>query len=365
VTTANREELVNDPSLKRPEAGLFGREFWGIERHQLIAGAAENLLSAAASAQVRRLLDPLTATLSDIAGWADTIKRRKPRPDDDEDTVAFLEDERNANEPNWHFVNLPAEADGYDREKYPAFTREDDVVQILRQAIGVLRDPSASDRFSELNALRLVVHLIGDVHQPVHVGCGYIDESTDPPRLVTTPKEAKGKHHDLGGNVLSLKIGGKMSNLHSYWDSRLDIEHDDSVVDDSQTEESPGHEAAREAPPSPRPRETRQLRRRFIAKLHAMAAPVDEAPVAAPAGEPEDWPAQWASETIKVARQAYQSLKIVRKVEVKKPGRKPSWSYLLSWEGQSQYEARCAPLVHRQLVLAVQHLAQLLNAIWT
>jgi hypothetical protein len=93
-----------------------------------------------------------------------------PKPGDDDETVAFLNDPKNKAQDTWHYVNIPALAENYDREKYPDFTRDDDVVQMTLQAINVLQ--GRSDRFSELNALRLITHYVGDLHQPIHVGCG-------------------------------------------------------------------------------------------------------------------------------------------------------------------------------------------------
>src|SRR3954463_8159920 len=198
----------NEVPPAKGSGSLYDREFWAISRHELIGGAAEDLLSSQAREQVRRILEPLTAdSLSDIAGWADTVKRRRPRPNDDEDTRAFLEDSRNAKNDTWHYVNVPLGTEEYSRERYPAFTGDEDVVQMIREAVLVLK--KKSNRFSELNALRLVVHLVGDVHQPVHVGCCYLEKTGGTVTLVTDPDEAATKHlpHDQGGNKLILPVG--------------------------------------------------------------------------------------------------------------------------------------------------------------
>jgi S1/P1 Nuclease. len=204
-----------------PVRTLYDREFWSIGRHELIAAAAEELLSPDAKTEVKKLLKPIGVAFPDIAGWADEVKRRKPRRGDDPDTVDFLEDERNAHADTWHYVDLPVGAHEYSRRTYPEFTRPDDVVQMLAESIKVLQ--GASDRFSVLNALRLTVHLVGDVHQPLHVGCGYLDRSTEVPRLTRDPAIASRKklESDHGGNYLILPIGSKGPNLHAYWDGRL------------------------------------------------------------------------------------------------------------------------------------------------
>ena len=176
----------------------------------------QSVISENAADEVRRITAPLGAGLpfAKLAGWADTVKRRRPRPSDDPATVEFLEDERNRDNDTWHYVNIPAQAEGYDRQKYPEFTRGDDVVQMIAQAVRVLT--GNSNRFSELNALRLLIHLVGDVHQPIHVGCAYLDRSSEPAKLVYDPQKAASQDlgHDRGGGRLYLPIGSGV-NLHT------------------------------------------------------------------------------------------------------------------------------------------------------
>lgn len=318
--------------LSRRGTGLFASEFWGISRHEAIAAAAEPLLNANAAAAVAGITAPLgdNFPFSGLAGWADKVKRAEPRPGDDEDTVAFLSDPRNRANDTWHYVNIPCHADGYDRIKYPGFTRDDDVVQMIAAAVRVLA--GGSDRFSALNALRLVIHLVGDVHQPIHVGCSYIDRSTEPARLVFDPQVAasRGLQHDRGGGRLLLPAAG---NLHGYWDGRLG-----SVT--------AGND--RGVPP--------QLRSRFVQKLVDLTQASPEASAGFLAsGDPERWAEQWATESLMAAREAYVSLRIT--------GASGS-NYKVSWEGKPGYDARCKPIATARLTAAVRNLAALLNRIF-
>jgi hypothetical protein len=330
--------IIADPDLKRPEAGLYGSEFWGISRHQAIAGAAEQLLMEPTASAVAAILNPLGESLADMAGWADRIKRRRPRPDDDPDTRAFLEDHRNDTQPTWHYVNLPVDAEGYDRGLYPSFTRDTDVVQMLAASILVLR--GQSQRFTRANALRLVTHLAGDVHQPVHVGCGYVDESAATPRLVRDPARAEGLESDRGGNRILLPIGANGTSLHGYWDSRLGggagLDGGAALVD-----ESPA------------------LKRRFIAKLSAMIdvdhASAGHAGFTALNGPLEQWPVTWATTSLGLSREAYNGLAIARRRGV---------NYEVTWTGREDYDTRCKPIVMSQLKEAAQNLARLLTAIF-
>lgn len=351
------QSLVDDPELKMPDATMYESEFWGIARHELIAGAAEEKLSSEkAKKAVRRILAPLGGMmLSDVAGWADNVKRRRPNPDtDDAETVAFLEDERNRSNHTWHYVNLPLDADGYSREAYPDFTGDEDVVQIMSECIRVLQ--GRSNRFSELNALRLLAHMAGDIHQPAHVGCCYIDESSTPAKLVRDPQVAAQKQleSDQGGNRVLLPLGSSGVSLHSYWDSRLGgtIKPEDFL----DAEDAPA-DAPPEAPAGDAPAIDPQLRQKFIGKLAAMigdSPAAGDAPAEADAVPPELWPEQWASESLVTARAAYKSLKIAEA-----RGNK----FIVSWEGKEAYEARCKPLVIRQMKLAAQNLAALLDEV--
>jgi hypothetical protein len=333
--------FVNDAVLRKPEAGLFAIDFWGIDRHEAIAAAAEMHLSQNATEEVRRIVAPLGAgsSFSGLAGWADTVKRRPPGPNDDPATVEFLEDERNKTNDTWHYVNIPAQADAYDRQRYPTFTRDDDVVQMIAHAVRALR--GNSDRFSELNALRLVIHLVGDVHQPIHVGCGYIDRSSQPAKLVLDPQKAAAENldHDRGGNRLFLPIGNGR-HLHGYWDSQIGSV---PAGDDD------GHDHFAAAAP--------ELKAQFVQKLVEMTAAMPLAQSQFAAVDPERWAEQWATESLAAAREAYSSYRIT--------GSRSGGNFDISWEGKAAYDARCKPIANARLAAAVSNLAALLNKIWS
>ena len=60
-------------------------------------------------------------------------------------------------------------------------------------------------------APKLLVHYVGDIHQPLHVGAAYFDASGQPANPNTTP----GTQFAIGGNSINFHS----TNLHSYWDS--------------------------------------------------------------------------------------------------------------------------------------------------
>lgn len=151
---------------------------WGGEGHRIIGTIASSDLTPATAAAVRELLGD--QTLADACCWADEI-----RSDHRYDWIKPL-----------HYINLPREATAVDMQRDGANGQQ--VVAGIERFRAVLSDTSRP-REERLEALRLVLHLVGDLHQPLHVSYAV----------------------DLGGNRLSVTSFGKRSNLHRVWDTDL------------------------------------------------------------------------------------------------------------------------------------------------
>jgi S1/P1 Nuclease len=342
-------EVIDPADLVKPDTGLFDSEFWAVSRHELIADVAEQLLKPATANSLKKVLKPLSdqgfpTALADLAGWADLTKHRGPNEDDDEFTVEFLEDPANKSRAIWHYVDLPLGAERYSRELYPTLTAAEDVVQIAKEAVRVLK--GESERFNEINALRLVVHLIGDLHQPVHVGCGYVDESGAVPKLVFDPEKIvqKGFQDDQGGNHIILPVGTNGAKLHEYWDSRLGGPHPDISGD--------GEGDAVTITP--------ELKKAFTNKLLQMIAadpppPSSDAPAEGDATSIDDWIEEWANDSLAAAREAYKSIKITG----------PNGNaFDVTWEGKPAYDSRCKPIALERMKSAARNLAAVLDEIY-
>ncbi|MFO0957470.1 MAG: S1/P1 nuclease [Isosphaeraceae bacterium] len=152
---------------------------WGPRGHRTIARIAQERLSPAALRGIRDLLDE-GDDLADVANWADREAYEIPR--------------YKASGP-WHFVNVPITADRYgDR-----YCRDENcVVAKIGEFRRILADAD-SPRRERLDALRYLVHLVGDIHQPLHVG----------------------DHNDRGGNGTQVQFLGQTGNFHRVWDSGL------------------------------------------------------------------------------------------------------------------------------------------------
>ncbi|MDH5822876.1 S1/P1 nuclease [Luteimonas sp. RD2P54] len=161
---------------------------WGPRGHRLVAELAAGALSPEVRAEVDALLrnepDP---TLPGIATWADELRAKDP-------------DLGRASAP-WHYVNLAESGCSYVASR--DCPDGDCVVEAIRSQAGILAD-RARPAHQRLQALKFVVHFVGDVHQPMHAGYA----------------------RDKGGNTVQLSIpdgsrDGRGSNLHALWDSGL------------------------------------------------------------------------------------------------------------------------------------------------
>jgi hypothetical protein len=268
---------------------------WGPEGHAIIAEIAEARLSDAALTQVAQILsadDSGAKHLDQIASWPDAIRPAKP------ETAP------------WHFVDIPLDVSSYDA------TRDckdgNCVVAAMQRFAGVLRDRNADAR-ARVEALKYVVHFMGDIHQPLHCET---DLSKFPP-----------PEGDRGGNKIHLTYFGKPMNFHALWDGgiieeALDVELGPHFTPDLQA-------TAAEA-----------------AKLNQKIRPSDAA-AWAPDGlstQLETATVQWATESHALAQSAYRQLPTPRNQ---------------GWEGA--YREQEWPVVETQLTRAGVRLAKILN----
>jgi hypothetical protein len=149
---------------------------WGSQGHQVIANVAWQALTPKSRDEVSQLLATEPGqTLESIATWAD--EHRSPATS------------------SWHYVNFPRNSCKFEPERDCAGGQC--VVGAIEKNLSVLA--SNADDKARLKALKYLVHLVGDIHQPLHAG--YKD--------------------DRGGNTYSLRAFMRQSNLHSVWDSGL------------------------------------------------------------------------------------------------------------------------------------------------
>ncbi len=173
---------------------------WGAGGHMLVARIAYTRLNRTAKAQVDKLLkvkiNPVEVTSKSLdfvnaAHWADDL-----RPFTEFDFLKEL-----------HFIDHPFTTDS---STLPSnLPGEKNIVSALKDNVNVLK--TSTDDKERAQALRLVIHFVGDVHQPLHSATR------------VTQAHLQG---DRGGNDFSIKLRNangdlRNSNLHSYWDGGI------------------------------------------------------------------------------------------------------------------------------------------------
>ena len=157
---------------------------WGDKGHRVIAKIAENHLTPKTKQAVQKILG--SETLAEVSNYADEIRANR--------NFRFMGP--------WHYVNVPG---GYNFEQFSNAVltmKEDNVYKVILVCEKDLKDPSIS-KTKQAFALKLLVHLVGDLHQPMHVSHA----------------------EDKGGNNILIKFNGFDDNLHGLWDNGL-IEHE-------------------------------------------------------------------------------------------------------------------------------------------
>ena len=179
---------------------------------------AERLISSETRAKVQQVLSQGgDSDLASISTWADNVreagKGRGPLANDPEAAAFNQHFPHNA---SWHFVDLPLGTKSYADAK--EFTSPDDIVHAIARCIRVL-ESAQPEEMTHAQALRLLVHFVADVHQPLHCVSGYYQlEDAKRPELIRDPQQAAGLPSDRGGNDL---FYGPKDELHALWDVKL------------------------------------------------------------------------------------------------------------------------------------------------
>ena len=327
-----------------PTASAFA---WGDDGHQTVGKIASLRIKRRTAQKISQILMP-GETLASISTWADSVKERMGKTDPDPDTNAFLQDiAHNEKNREWHYDDLPLNCRNY--QTCTGFTPDNDIVHMLNVCIRTLQGhPDPNHPLSERNALKLLVHFLGDIHQPLHVGCGFIDLKgpNGTITIVRDPQVIKLKNlpSDKGANDLIIDHDRK--NLHSFWDFTLVTSLMDSI----------GQEM------------TSDTLGTFLRQSVRPKAGWDAQ------GPINTWAAQWATDSLHVSRDhTYRSVRIVgqRTIPVLSRGQpvvrdgQPVMQTVFDITRPANYEKLNRELVRQQLAKAGYRLAKLLDAIYS
>jgi hypothetical protein len=145
----------------------------------VVARVAEARLPPRVRARARALL--AGAPLAQVATWADDVREARPET------------------ARWHFVDIPLDAETYRPSRDCRRRRGGDcAIAAIARARAALADARAPQA-QRAEALRFLVHLVADLHQPLHCA----------------------DDHDHGGNDVAVTLLGEPTNLHAVWDSGL------------------------------------------------------------------------------------------------------------------------------------------------
>lgn len=150
--------------------------YWGKTGHRSTAEIADSYLKKSAKKKIEKLLDGKSLAL--ISTYGDEIK-----------SDPSMDKYR-----KWHYINIP-EGKTYDEVKDDMGPN---IITALRLCEKKLTDDSTPRKKKQFY-LKMLVHLMGDLHQPMHIG----------------------HSKDRGGNDIKLKWFGEDTNLHRVWDSDM------------------------------------------------------------------------------------------------------------------------------------------------
>lgn len=307
---------------------------WGPEGHHTVGAIADRMIAGSrAATEVHALLGDLS--LEDAAVWADCAKGVDPdsltysgfgtecRVFETAAGEAEMIDFVKRNSTNcalkrgeeichkqYHYADISIAHDHYDSRDVGA--RNDDIVKAVDAAVDVLEGKRAPAPFrfkDKREALLVLTHYIGDLHQPLHVGAVYLTAQgarVDPDHGHFDPKTAT-----RGGN--EIRVSGTSGKLHAYWDAvpaSLKVAHVSGLTN------------------------------------AASAVPATAGPLA-------EWPQTWASETVVQAQAAFAGLQFG-----------DQWNGQWKVELPSAYSSDSRAIKKTQITRAGARLAQLLKAIW-
>lgn len=149
---------------------------WGMTGHRVVGEVASTHLTDKTAEALKEILGH--ETLAEVSNWMDDIKS-----DHAYDSLK-----------PWHYTTIP------DGKTYDETTPnpEGDVIQGITFLVDALKKGDLSKEL-ERDYVKLLVHLVGDIHQPLHVGNG----------------------EDRGGNTVKVEWFWESSNIHRVWDSGM------------------------------------------------------------------------------------------------------------------------------------------------
>lgn len=147
---------------------------WDARGHAIVAEIAYGLLTKHARQSLHYYLNGMT--IEAAATWMDHVRN--------DPTYGYMK--------TWHYINVEKDQNVDDAQA-------PNIITELQQVIGALQNKKSLSKAQVTTDLKILIHLIGDLHQPLHVGYG----------------------SDRGGNEIGVMYHGNRTNLHVVWDALI------------------------------------------------------------------------------------------------------------------------------------------------
>lgn len=182
MQTQNRRRFFNTLLIIFIILFPFSGYSWGITGHRVVAKIAQNHLTRKAQRELKTLIGK--ESLAEWANWMDFIKS------DTTNTWKHIS--------KWHYVNVTGGLNKEDFVKTLTSLQGENLYSQIIAMKSQITDKSLTVE-QRRTALIILIHLVGDLHQPLHIG----------------------REEDLGGNKIKLTWFNQPSNLHEVWDDKL------------------------------------------------------------------------------------------------------------------------------------------------
>ena len=158
----------------------FATMAWGVEGHRIVGQIADSYLTKKAKKEINKILG--TESIAMSSNWADFVKS--------DPSYNYMN--------NWHYINLKA---GLTADEVQAYLDKDTATNAYTKINFLAAELKKKElsRDNKLFYLRVLIHLVGDIHQPMHTG----------------------RAEDLGGNKIRVMWFNDPKNLHQLWDDQL------------------------------------------------------------------------------------------------------------------------------------------------
>lgn len=153
---------------------------WGVLGHRIVGQVANSYLTLKARAEIKKILG--NESIAIASNWADFIKS--------DSSYNYIS--------SWHYIDLDS---GLTKDEVETYLKNDTTADVYTKINFLINELKKSNLPMEKKRmdLKLLIHFVGDVHQPFHVG----------------------HRNDMGGNKIRVSWFNASTNLHSLWDDKL------------------------------------------------------------------------------------------------------------------------------------------------